>query len=167
MYYRKKTFYESKKHFIMAVPVMRYQRYKDLSDKSSPQKYYLKQEPGSSKTATIASIAKEIEITGALSAEDVTHVMQAFVRQLKKSLVEGNKVKVDGLGTFYITLTSAGTETEKECTVKGIRRVSALPWTTVCDWQTTARLPPAEERTMCRSTSRVKRPPATEATEIL
>lgn len=123
MYYRKKTFYESKKHFIMAVPVMRYQRYKDLSDKSSPQKYYLKQEPGSSKTATIASIAKEIEITGALSAEDVTHVMQAFVRQLKKSLVEGNKVKVDGLGTFYITLTSAGTETEKECTVKGIRRV--------------------------------------------
>ena len=70
---------------------MRYQRYKDLSDKSSPQKYYLKQEPGSSKTATIASIAKEIEITGALSAEDVTHVMQAFVRQLKKSLVEGNK----------------------------------------------------------------------------
>ena len=46
MYYRKKTFYESKKHFIMAVPVMRYQRYKDLSDKSSPQKYYLKQEPG-------------------------------------------------------------------------------------------------------------------------
>lgn len=37
----------------MAVPVMRYQRYKDLSDKSSPQKYYLKQEPGSSKTATI------------------------------------------------------------------------------------------------------------------
>ena len=79
----------------MAVPVMRYQRYKDLSDKSSPQKYYLKQEPGSSKTATIASIAKEIEITGALSAEDVTHVMQAFVRQLKKSLVEGNKVKVD------------------------------------------------------------------------
>lgn len=83
----------------MAVPVMRYQRYKDLSDKSSPQKYYLKQEPGSSKTATIASISKEIEITGALSAEDVTHVMQAFVRQLKKSLVEGNKVKVDGLGT--------------------------------------------------------------------
>lgn len=43
---------------------------------------------GQLKAATIASIAKEIEITGALSAEDVTHVMQAFVRQLKKSLVE-------------------------------------------------------------------------------
>ena len=37
MYYRKKTFYESKKHFIMAVPVMRYQRYKDLSENRRPK----------------------------------------------------------------------------------------------------------------------------------
>lgn len=107
----------------MSVPVKRYQRYKKLGDKSSPQLYYLKQEPGSTKTATIATLAKEIEAAGALSAEDVTHTMQSFVRQLKKMLVEGNKVKVDGLGTFYITFTTQGTDLEKDCTVKNIKKV--------------------------------------------
>lgn len=37
--------------------------------------------------------------------------------------MEGNEVKVDELGTLYIMLTSVGMETEKEYTVKGIRRV--------------------------------------------
>lgn len=107
----------------MGVPVERYQRHRKLDDKTSPQLYYLKPEPGNAKTATIASIAKEIETTGALSAEDVIHTMNAFVRQLKKQLVEGNKVKVEGLGTFYITFSTAGSATEKECTVKKINRV--------------------------------------------
>lgn len=108
----------------MAVPVKRYQRNQKLGDKNSPKLFYLRQEPGSSKVATIATIAREIEASGALSAEDVTHGMQSFVRQLRKSLVEGNKVKVDGLGTFFITFASTGGATEKECTVKNIHRVN-------------------------------------------
>lgn len=107
----------------MTVPVKRYLRYKKLGDTTSPQLYYMRQEPGSSKVSTIESIAREIEAAGALSAEDVTHTMKSFVRQLKKSLVEGNKVKVDGLGTFYITFSTTGAATEKECTVKNINRV--------------------------------------------
>lgn len=108
----------------MAVPVKRYRRRQLLGDVTSPELYYLKQEPGSSKTSTIDTLARDIETTGALSAEDVTHTMKAFIRQLKKVLVEGNRVKVDGLGTFYITFRSVGTEQEKECTVKNIRRVN-------------------------------------------
>lgn len=107
----------------MSVPVKRYQRNKKLGDKASPLFYYLKQEPGSSKVSTIKSIARAIEAEGALSAEDVVHTMQSFVRKLKESLTEGNKVKVDGLGTFYITFSATGTATEKECTVKNISRV--------------------------------------------
>ena len=107
----------------MGVPVTRYQRNKKLGDESSPKLYYLKREPGSTRTATIASIAKEIETTGALSAEDVTHTMQSFVRQLKQRLTAGDKVKVDGLGTFYTTFSTEGSATEKECTVKKINRV--------------------------------------------
>lgn len=110
----------------MGVPVVRYQRNRKLGDTTSPKMYYLKQEPGSSKMSTIASITKEIKSLGALSSEDVTHTMQSFVRQLRKSLAEGNKVKVDGLGTFYITFTTEGTEKEKECTVKNIRRINAM-----------------------------------------
>lgn len=108
----------------MSVPVKRYQRNKLLSDKTSPKLYFLRQEPGSSKVATIESIAQDIETSGSLSAEDVKHTMQSFVRQLKKVLTEGNKVKVDGLGTFYITFSSTGTAVEKDCTVKNIKRVN-------------------------------------------
>ena len=107
----------------MGVPVTRYQRNKKLGDESSPKLYYLKREAGSTRTTTIASIAKEIETTGALSAEDVTHTIQSFVRQLKQRLTVGDKVKVDGLGTFYTTFSTEGSKTEKECTVKKINRV--------------------------------------------
>lgn len=108
----------------MAVPVKRYQRNQKWGDETSPKLYFLKQDPGSFQTFTIENIAREIETTGALSAEDVTHTMKAFVRQLRKTLVEGNKVKVDGLGTFYITIRTKGTENEKDCTVKNISRVN-------------------------------------------
>ena len=107
----------------MSVPVKRIQRHKIWSDTTSPLLYYLKQDSGSSKTSDIAAIAREIETTGALSAEDVTHTMKAFVRELKKVLTEGNRVKVDGLGTFYITFRNKGVEEEKDCTVKNINRV--------------------------------------------
>ena len=56
--------------------------------------------------------------------EDVTHVMKSFVRAMKKVLTDGNRVKVDGLGTFYITLSCPGVEVEKECTVKNVTRVN-------------------------------------------
>ena len=33
-------------------------------------------------------------------------------------------MKIDGLGTFHITLSSEGAEKEKDCTVRSIRRVN-------------------------------------------
>ena len=50
--------------------------------------------------------------------------MKSFVRAMKKVLVAGDKVKVDGLGIFYTTLTCPGVEQEKDCTVKNISRVN-------------------------------------------
>lgn len=108
----------------MPVPMIRYWRKKNYSDDNSPVLCYLKQEPGSAQTYDIESVANEIEVTGALSAEDVVHTMKAFVRQLRKKLIEGNKVKVDGLGIFYITASCLGAATEKECTVRNIKRVN-------------------------------------------
>lgn len=108
----------------MSVPMNRYKRKKNYSDPDSEELYYLKQEPGSAKMYTIETVADEIEVTGALSAEDVVHTMKAFVRQLRKILIEGNKVKVDGLGIFYITTSCMGAATEKDCTVRNIKRVN-------------------------------------------
>jgi len=108
----------------MSVSVVRYQRKKRMGDANSPNIYVLKQKAGTSKVHTIEMIANDIETIGSLSQEDVIHVMQAFVRRMKKVLVEGNRVKVDGLGTFYITLKCPGVEVEKDCVVKNIAKVN-------------------------------------------
>lgn len=106
------------------VNVVRYKRKKKMGDESSPTIYLLKQKPGTSKVHTIRTLAERIESLGALSAEDVIHVIQSFIREMKGVLKDGNRVQVDGLGIFYITLTCPGVEVEKECTVKQIKRVN-------------------------------------------
>lgn len=108
----------------MGVPVKRYKRHKMLGDTSSPQLYYLRQEPGSFKTITMRKIAQRMERVGALSAQDAIHTIENFIIELRNELIEGNKVKVDGLGTFHITFCTKGTEEEKDCTVKKINRVN-------------------------------------------
>ena len=109
------------------VSVVRYQRKKKIGDDKSPMVYVLKPKPGESKLYSIESLAREIESIGSLSVEDVEHVMQSFVRSMKKVLVAGNKVKVDGLGIFYTTLTCPGVELEKDCTVRNITPI--VPYT--------------------------------------
>ena len=79
------------------VTVVRYKRRKRLGDDKSPMMYLLKPKAGESKIYSIDSLAQEIESIGSLSVEDVSHVMKSFVRAMKKVLVAGNKVKVDGL----------------------------------------------------------------------
>ncbi|KAA6349751.1 hypothetical protein EZS27_002844 [termite gut metagenome] len=108
----------------MAVQVNRYLCNKILADKTSPLLFHLKQSAGSSQVQTIESIAHDIEAMGALSAEDVIHVTKSFVRELKRVLLRGDKVKVEGLGIFSLTFYSEGVETEKDCTVKTIKRVN-------------------------------------------
>ena len=109
---------------MVPVTVVRYSRRKKMGDETSPMIYSLRQKPGTAKTYSIEMLAAEIETIGSLSVEDVTHVMRSFVRAMKKVLVSGNKVKVDGLGTFHTTLTCPGVEVEADCTVKNIKRVN-------------------------------------------
>ena len=106
------------------VTVVRYKRRKRIGDEKSPMVYALKLKSGEAKIYSIETLAREIESIGSLSVEDVSHVMKSFVRAMKKVLVAGDKVKVDGLGIFYTTLTCPGVEQEKDCTVKNIERVN-------------------------------------------
>lgn len=108
----------------MAVPMKRFQQRKLMYNPGSPMLYYLKQDPGSFKTYTINTLAAKIELNGALTREDVIHSINAFIRLLQEALVEGNKVKVAGLGTFHITTTCTGVEELEACTVRNIRRVN-------------------------------------------
>ena len=108
----------------MNVLVERYQRRKYMSQENSPMLYYVRQKSGTVRVMDVEKLADAIEANSSLTAGDVKHAIEAFVEQLRLSLTQGDKVKIDGLGTFHITLTSDGTELMKECTVRSIRRVN-------------------------------------------
>lgn len=108
----------------MAIPVKKYRRRRVLNDESSPLLYYLRPVPRSYRTYNLRKIARRIEKIGALSAEDVFHVLNSFVREMKEVLTEGDKVKVDGFGIFHLTVNSTGVENEEDCNVRNIRKVN-------------------------------------------
>ena len=103
----------------------RYQRKKYVNQENSPVLYYIRQKAGTAKIMDIDALAEDIQTNCALTTGDVKHTIEALVEQLRKVLTQGNKVKIEGLGTFHMTLTCLPGETEKECTVKNIKRVNA------------------------------------------
>ena len=108
----------------MDVLVERYQRRKYVNQEDAPMLYYIRQKAGNVRVMDVDTMAAAIESKSSLTAGDVKHTIEAFVEQLRLSLTQGDKVKIDGLGTFHITLTSDGTEVKKDCTVRSIRRVN-------------------------------------------
>ena len=108
----------------MNVLVERYQRRKYVNQENSQMLYYVRQKSGTVRVMDVNKLADAIEANSSLTAGDVKHSIEAFVEQLRLSLTQGDKVKIDGLGTFHITLSSEGTEKEKDCTVRSIRRVN-------------------------------------------
>ena len=108
----------------MNVLVERYQRSKNVSQEDSQVLYYVRQKSGTVRVMDVNKLADAIEANSSLTAGDVKHAIEAFVEQLRLSLTQGDKVKIDGLGTFHITLSSEGTEKEKDCTVRCIRKVN-------------------------------------------
>ncbi len=108
----------------MNVLVERYQRRKYVNDPKSSMLYYVRQKSGTVRVMDVDKLSAAIEANSSLTAGDVKHSIEAFVEQLRLSLTQGDKVKIDGLGTFHITLSSDGTEKEKDCTVRSIRRVN-------------------------------------------
>lgn len=103
---------------------MRVKRNQRWGDKSSPELFYLKRVAGNSRMYSLEDAAREIETNGAMTTEDVIHVMSAFVRRLRIILTRGDKIKVKGLGTFFTTFCCTGAKEEKDCTVKNIHRVN-------------------------------------------
>lgn len=98
--------------------VERYQRRKYVNQEDSQVLYYVRQKSGTVRVMDVNKLADAIEANSSLTAGDVKHAIEAFVEQLRLSLTQGDKVKIDGLGTFHITLSSEGTEKEKDCTVR-------------------------------------------------
>jgi predicted histone-like DNA-binding protein len=101
----------------MAVKLKRIQR-KNPQD-TSQVKWYLTQE----KTGTVGvqEIAREIEGRSALSLGDVQSVLSNLVEILPLFFKLGQTVKLEGFGSFRISVTSDGTETAEELSVRNVR----------------------------------------------
>lgn len=105
------------------VKVVCYKRRKKIHEEDSEELYYLRQQARDSKVYTIRRIARDIEAHGALSAEDVEHATASLIRQIRKTLRDGNRVKLDGLGTFFLSFSCQGANTPEECSIRDIGKI--------------------------------------------
>lgn len=108
----------------MDVLVERYQRRKQVSDKNSPKLFYLRQIPKTCGKVSTKTLAAAVQKNCAMTKGDVNHVIEALVEEIQANLANGNKVKLDQLGTFHMTFRCPGVETADKCTVKNITRVN-------------------------------------------
>jgi predicted histone-like DNA-binding protein len=87
-------------------------------------KWYLTQEKAG--TVGMTEIAKEIEGRSALSLGDVQSALSNLVEMLPIFLRLGQTIKLEGFGSFRISVTSEGTATADELNahhVKGVKLV--------------------------------------------
>lgn len=106
----------------MSIPVVS-RMMKHYYNGSEAELFYLRQEPGSSRLATQDTVAAEVEEASTLTKGDVLHVLGIFMTEMRKVLVRGDRVKIDGLGTFFMTLSCDGVPTEEECKVRNIKGI--------------------------------------------
>ncbi|WP_455591746.1 HU family DNA-binding protein [Bacteroides sp.] len=99
-------------------------RLTDPTDQSSAKKVYPQITYRYSKAATLGECAKEISGNSGVSEGETISVLKDFRSLLKKTLLGGRAVNIEGLGYFYLSARSKGTETMEEFTsvnIDGLR----------------------------------------------
>jgi predicted histone-like DNA-binding protein len=74
----------------------------------------------------LKNFSKDLSEVSSLSAGDVQNVIVNLIDQLPKWLMEGNSVKLDGFGTFRLSLSSTGEATKDEVTAASIKDIYIL-----------------------------------------
>ena len=87
----------------MDVLVERFQRRKDVTDPNSQKLYYLRQKPKTCGKVDIDVLAASIQKNCAMTKGDVKHVIEALVEEIQTNLANGDKVKLNQLGTLHMT----------------------------------------------------------------
>ena len=76
----------------------------DLSGTASPSNPVIRVAPVGQETVNTSKMAKEISAVCTLTPADVMAVLAALSDYLKKTLLSGNRLEVDNIGTFNISL---------------------------------------------------------------
>lgn len=74
----------------------------------------------------LKNLSKDLSEVSSLSAGDVQNVIVNLIDQLPKWLMEGNSVKLDGLGTFRLSFSSMGVVTKEEVSAASIKDIYIL-----------------------------------------
>lgn len=90
-------------------------------DKEAAPKFYGKVQTRG--TVTFDTLADDIAYATTLTDGDVSNVLRALVKQIKKHLADGKIVNLDGLGTFQFQISGKGAVTEKDYTTSLIQKV--------------------------------------------
>jgi predicted histone-like DNA-binding protein len=100
----------------------------NVIEKPNPQtkekKWYAS--PKLTGTRDLKNLSKDLSEVSSLSAGDVQNVIANLIDQLPKWLMEGNSVKLDGFGTFRLSLSSTGEATKEEVTAASIKDIYVL-----------------------------------------
>jgi predicted histone-like DNA-binding protein len=81
-------------------------------DPQAPKKFYAAAK--STGETTVRGLAKRISDISTVSTVDVMAVLEAFFQTVPAEMAEGRIVRFGDFGSFYTTLQSSGTATEKE-----------------------------------------------------
>lgn len=104
----------------MAILFRKHARLSDLMDKTSPKKVYPVITYEYTNAATLSEVAKEISSNSGVSEGETISVLKDFRTLLKKLLLSGRSVNIDGLGYFYLAAKSKGTDKAEDFTANDI-----------------------------------------------
>lgn len=76
--------------------------------------------PVYSDTLEIRDLLQEISYASSVTPSDVRAVTDSLVEILQRYLVRGNKIKVEGIGTFKLSFNGSGKETSKDVSANDI-----------------------------------------------
>lgn len=98
-------------------------RLSDPTDQDSVKRVYPIVTYKYSQAATLGECAKEISGNSGVSEGETISVLKDFRAWLKKQLLAGRAVNIDGLGYFYLAISSKGAENAEDFTVADISGV--------------------------------------------
>ena len=93
-------------------------------DPDAPKKWYAT--PIKSGTTTQKNLAQQISGRSSLTSGDVNNVIQNLLELLPQELIKGNSVQLGDFGTFRLSFSSDGVDTEKDFTKDKIKGVKIL-----------------------------------------
>lgn len=108
----------------MTILYRKHYRLADLTDKDSAKKVFPIITYKYTTPANLKEVAKEISQTSGVTEGNAYSVLKDFRTLLRKTLLGGRTVNIDGLGYFYLAAKSKGTDTAEAFTstdITGLR----------------------------------------------